>query len=156
MPLQPTDATAKRQLMTFWVAGALYGLPIDAVLEVLTRRPLTPVPLAAGPVVGLMNLRGNVVTAVDLARRLEVAPDPAAGEGPMNVVIRERDTVVSLVVDRIGEVIGVDEKDFQKPPETLRGSARDLIRGAYRLEDGLLLLLDAAKILDLEGESEPC
>lgn len=151
-----TSSAEKRQLMTFVVAGALYGLPIDKVLEVLTHRPLTPVPLAPRSVAGLMNLRGQVVTAIDLATRLEVGPRDDDGGRPMNVVMREGEIVASLLVDAIGEVVDVEETAFQKPPETLRGRARDLIRGAYRLEGGLLLLLDAAQILDLQGESEPC
>ncbi len=151
-----TAVPDRRQLMTFSVGDASYGLPIEQVLEVLSYRPLTPVPLAPRAVAGLMNLRGQVVPAIDLARRLEVAASAAGGRKPMNVVIRERESVVSLLVDEIGDVIDVEEAAFQHPPETLRGSARDLIRGAYRLEDGLLLLLDVGEILDLEGESASC
>ena len=153
---EKTAASDRKRLMTFSVGDACYGLPIEQVLEVLNHRPLTPVPLAPPSVAGLMNLRGQVVTAIDLARRLEVAASAAGDLKPMNVVIREGETVVSLLVDKIGDVIDVEETAFQQPPETLRGSARDLIRGAYRLEDGLLLLLDAREILDLEGESESC
>ncbi len=146
----------RRQLMTFSVGDASYGLPIEQVLEVLSDRPLTPVPLAPRSVAGLMNLRGQVVPAIDLARRLEVAGAQTGERKRMNVVIRHHESVVSLLVDEIGDVIDVEEAAFQQPPETLRGSARDLIHGAYRLEGGLLLLLDAKEILDLEGESASC
>ncbi len=151
-----TAVPDRRQLMTFSVGDASYGLPIEQVLEVLNDRPLTPVPLAPRSVAGLMNLRGQVVPAIDLARRLEVAAAATGGRKQMNVVIRHGESVVSLLVDEIGDVVDVEEADFQQPPETLRGSARDLIHGAYRLEDGLLLLLDAKEILDLEGESASC
>jgi purine-binding chemotaxis protein CheW len=151
-----TAVPDRRQLMTFSVGDASYGLPVEQVLEVLNDRPLTPVPLAPRSVAGLMNLRGQVVPAIDLARRLEVAAAATGGRKQMNVVIRHGESVVSLLVDEIGDVVDVEEAAFQQPPETLRGSARDLIHGAYRLEDGLLLLLDATEILDLEGESASC
>lgn len=150
-----SDGGSVRQLMTFTVGGDLYGIPIEEILEVLPDRPLTPVPLAPDTIAGLINLRGQIVTAVDLRQRLKL--DPMAGDDlPMNVVIQERDEMVSLLVDSIGDVVEVDGKAFEKPPGTLTGPVRDLIRGAYKLDDRLLLLLDSEEILNIQRESASC
>jgi purine-binding chemotaxis protein CheW len=108
---------------------------------------MTRVPLAPSVVRGLINLRGQIVTAIDLRRRLEL-PERADGELPVNVVVQTDDGAVSLLVDEIGEVLPVSEQAFELPPETLRGTARDLIRGAYKLEGRLLLILDVERAVD--------
>src|SRR5258708_3366473 len=107
---------------------------------------MTRVPLAPAEVRGLINLRGQIVPAVDLRRRLELPPmeQPA-----MNVVVRTEGGAVSFLVDEIGDVIEVDEADFERPPETLAGVALKLIRGAYKLEGRLLLELAATEAADL-------
>lgn len=137
-----------RQLCTFQLEEDLYGLPLDDVVEVLNHQPMTPVPLAPPAVAGLMNLRGEVVTAIDLRNRLGLnACDP--GRRPMNVVVRKGENVVSLLVDAIGDVVSVNDEDFEEPPDTLDGAAREMIRGAHKLEDRLLLELDTAIVADI-------
>jgi purine-binding chemotaxis protein CheW len=108
---------------------------------------MTRVPLAPPVVRGLINLRGQIVTALDLRRRLEL-PDRPEGQLPVNVVIRTDDGAVSLLVDEIGDVVTVSEESFERPPDTLRGPARDLILGAHKLSDRLLLALDLGRVLD--------
>jgi purine-binding chemotaxis protein CheW len=105
---------------------------------------MTKVPLAPGVVSGLMNLRGQIVTAVNLRRRLELESRPA-GELTMNVVVRSEDGAVSLLVDEIGDVVEVDESTFEPPPETLRGSVRDMILGVHKLNERLMHVLDVEK-----------
>src|SRR5262245_66079306 len=105
---------------------------------------MTRVPLAPPVVRGLINLRGQIVTAIDLRRRLELSDRPA-DQVPLNVVVHTDDGAVSLLVDEIGDVLEVSEKRFERPPETLKGPARELIRGAYKLS-GRLLLLRAAQL----------
>src|SRR5262245_33457779 len=111
---------------------------------------MTRVPLAPPVVRGLINLRGQIVTAIDLRRRLQLSERPAE-QPPMNVVIRTDNEAVSLLVDEIGDVREVDEETFERPPETLKGVARELIRGAYKLKDRLLLVLDTEKAVCLEA-----
>jgi purine-binding chemotaxis protein CheW len=135
------------QLATFSVDGYLFGVEVAAVQEVIRYQPMTRVPLAPAALVGLINLRGQVITAVDLRRRLGFG-DRAAGELPMDVIVRTRDGLVSLLVDRIGDVVDVAEEAFEEPPETLLGSARELIRGAYKLDGALLLLLDVQGVVE--------
>src|ERR1044071_5621780 len=111
---------------------------------------MTRVPLAPPVVRGLINLRGQIVTAIDLRKRLELSDRPA-DQQPVNVVVQTDDGAVSLLVDEIGDVLEVSEKTFERPPETLKGTARELIRGAYKLKDRLLLILDIERTVNLSG-----
>jgi len=135
-------------LTTFFVNGYLFGIEVATVQEVIRYQPMTRVPLAPPALSGLINLRGQIIAAVDLRRRLGF-PDRAAGELPMDVVVRTGDGMVSLLVDRIGDVVEVSEEAFEEPPDTLVGIARELIRGAYKLDDALLLSLDVQGAVEL-------
>lgn len=134
----------ERQYCTFYLNGDYFGIDVLAVQEVIRSQEMTRVPLAPPVVRGLINLRGQIVTALDLRRRLEM-PDRTGGEPPVNVVVRTDDGAVSLLVDEIGDVLNVPAAAFERPPETLRGATRDLIRGAYKLDGRLLLVLDAQR-----------
>src|SRR5262245_31827730 len=138
----------ERQYCTFLVAGHYFGLDVMKVQEVIRYQEMTRVPLAHPVVRGLINLRGQIVTAIDLRRRLEFADRPA-DQLPVNVVVQTDDGAVSLLVDEIGDVLEVSEKMFERPPETLKGTAQELIRGAYKLEDDLLLILDTERTVSL-------
>ena len=96
----------------------------------------------------LINLRGQIVTAIDLRRRLGMADRPT-DQTPMNVVVRTGDDAVSLLVDEIGDVIEVPADKFEKPPETLRGIARTLVEGAYKLENRLMLVLNTREAVEV-------
>ena len=136
------------QYCTFYVDGLFFGVEVLRVQEVIRFQEMTPVPLASNVVSGLINLRGQIVTAIDLRRRLALADrDPA--ELPMNVVIRTDDGAVSLLVDQIGDVLEVDADNYERPPETLSGVARQLVLGVYKLKDNLLLILDTDQTVDL-------
>jgi purine-binding chemotaxis protein CheW len=137
-----------RRLCTFYLDGMLFGIDVDAVQEVLRFQAMTPVPLAPRVVAGLINLRGQIVTALDLRRRLEL-PERPPEMLPANVVLRSSAVGASLLVDSVGEVVEVDDVAFEPPPETTRGVARELILGAYKLPERLLLLLDLKKTLEI-------
>lgn len=119
--------------------------------EVIRFQEMTRVPLSSPVVQGLINLRGQIVTAIDLRRRLDMKPRKE-GELPLNVVIRTEDGPVSLLVDDIGDVLEVETDRFERSPETLRGVARELIRGAYKLQDRLLLTLDTERVIEMKVE----
>ena len=140
---------AHDQFCTFYVRGMFLGLEVTCIQEVIRAQPLTVVPLTQPVIAGLMNLRGQIVTAIDLRHRLGLPPREP-DERPINVVVRTPDGAVSLLVDEIGDVIEVSDDEFERPPETLGDDARALIRGAYKLKDRLLLVLDAARTLDAE------
>jgi purine-binding chemotaxis protein CheW len=140
---RPTTLTmpATSQLATFWLDGDLFGVEVEHVQEVLRSQSITRVPLAPPAVAGLINLRGQVVTAIELRERLG-RPARPEGEEPVVIVVRLHGEAVSLLVDSIADVVDVDLRDFEAPPDTLDGAGRDLIRGAYKLSGQLLLALD--------------
>jgi purine-binding chemotaxis protein CheW len=142
-----TDTTARArsgQLATFRLDGDLYGVEVEHVQEVLRSQGLTRVPLAPRAVAGLINLRGQVVTAIELRERLGRPPRPE-GTDAVVIVVRLHGEAVSLLVDSIADVVDVDAADFEAPPDTLEGPGRELIRGAYKLQGQLLLALDVHK-----------
>jgi purine-binding chemotaxis protein CheW len=135
------------QLCTFRVAGLYMGVEVTEVSEVLRLQQMTPVPLSYDVVAGLVNLRGEIVTALDLRRRLGF--ERFAGGAGTSIVLRSAGETMTLLIDEIGDVVTVDDDDFEPPPETVGEGARDLIRGAYKLEGSLLLLLDIDRALAL-------
>jgi purine-binding chemotaxis protein CheW len=137
-----------RQFATFTVDTLLFGIEVTKVQEVIRYQDMTAVPLAARGAAGLINLRGEVVTAIDMRVRLGLPRRPE-GEMPMNVVVRVDDEPVSLLVDTIGDVAQVSADQFEEPPETMTGAGRALVLGAYKLEHGLLLALDVACAVDI-------
>lgn len=143
--------SALRQFCTFFVDGLFMGVPVERVQEVIRFQRMTRVPLAPPIVRGLINLRGQIVTAIDLRHRLDLAPSDTHGQ-PMNVVVRTDEGVVSLLVDEIGDVREVSTEMYEPSPETLLGEARQVIRGAYKLADGLLLELDVERAASVPSQ----
>jgi purine-binding chemotaxis protein CheW len=137
-----------KQLATFYAGDRYLGIEVTRVQEVIRYQEITHAPLARGEIRGLINLRGIIVVALDLRRRLGFEDD-TEGAPPMNLVVRTEDGLVSFLVDRIGDVLEVDEERFEEPPETVRGAARDLVRGAYKLDGALLLELDTDRALEV-------
>jgi purine-binding chemotaxis protein CheW len=146
--------SGKRQLCSFRLDGQLFGVPVELVQEVLRRQEITPVPLASRGLAGLVNLRGHVVTVIDLRARIGLPRRPAEGAG-VHVIVRSSDGPVGLLVDDIGDVIDLDEETFEVPPETLQGDAREFIGGAYKLKGRLLLALDLDRTLSSAAPSRP-
>ncbi len=137
-----------RQICTFHCERYLFGIDVLRVQEIIRQMRFTRVPLAPPVVVGLINLRGQLVTAIDLRQRMDLPPRPE-GQKTINVVVRCDDGAVALQVDEIGDVVDVDESLFEATPETVQGIARDLLAGVYKLKDTLLLILDTQKVCDV-------
>jgi purine-binding chemotaxis protein CheW len=137
-----------KQFCTFFVNGLFFGVEVLKVQEVIRYQEMTQVPLAPPTIQGLINLRGQIVTAIDLRRRLELEAR-ASQELPMNVVVRSDDGAISLLVDEIGDVVEIHDDIYERPPETLKGVARELIQGVYKLKERLLLILDTEKTVNL-------
>lgn len=140
---------ATTQYATFTLAEGLYGVEVERVQEVLRFQQSTPVPLAPPAIGGLINLRGQVVTAVDLRTVLGL-PTRDKQRDPMNVVVRVGGEAVSLLVDVIGGVVNVTDDSFEPPPDTLAGKQRHFIRGAYKLDGRLLMALDVDRAVDAD------
>jgi purine-binding chemotaxis protein CheW len=139
-----------QQFCTFFLKSQFFGVPVQKVQEVIRYQEMTRVPLVPQVIRGLINLRGQIVMAVDLRRRLGME-DRSESELPMNVVIRTDEGAVSFLVDEIGDVLEVDEDCLERPPETLQGRARELVRGVYKLDKRLMHVLDAEKACEAES-----
>ena len=137
-----------QQFCTFFLRDQFFGVPVEQVQEVIRYQEMTRVPLVPRVIRGLINLRGQIVVAIDLRRRLN-APERPEDQLPMNVVVRTPDGALSLLVDEIGDVLEVQEESFERPPETLQGVARDLVLGVHKLSNGLLLILDTEKAVNV-------
>ena len=144
---------APQQYTSCVIGDLLVGIKIEALQEVTAGAELTPVPLASSLVSGLLNLRGHVVTAVDLRRCLQLRERPS-GQRPVHVIMRTADGAVSLLVDRVGDVFQLDEADCEPPPSTLDGRLRDLITGAFKLDGRLLLVLDTDRALAFSSHQQ--
>ncbi|SRR5665213_6053 len=139
----------EQKFCTFFVDQYFFGVEISQVQEVIRYQEITAVPLAHPVLRGLINLRGQIVTAFDLRRRLGFLP-LEEGHLTMNVVIRTSDGALSLLVDEIGDVLDVPEDCFEDPPENLSGQTRAMIHHVCKLKDRLLLILDIEQLLKLE------
>jgi purine-binding chemotaxis protein CheW len=138
----------EQQLTTFTVGGLFFGIDVRQVQEVLRYQEMTLVPQSGSVIAGLINLRGEIVTAIDMRRRLGLK-DREDGVLPLNVVVRSDDGAISLLVDEIGDVIGVGRDSFEQPPDSIDKQQRELLDGVYKLDGRLLLALSTAKVLDL-------
>jgi purine-binding chemotaxis protein CheW len=153
MTTAPDKAAAEQaqtgsQYSTFFIGDLHFGVDVMRVQEVLRFQQMTRVPRAPDVIEGLINLRGQIVTAIDMRRRLGL---PSWGEArtPMNMVVRAEDGAVSLLVDGISDVVTLDAGMYERPPENLDPAVRDLILGVYKLKCNLLLILDVEKTVDL-------
>jgi purine-binding chemotaxis protein CheW len=133
---------------TFEVDSMLLGIPVDRIQEILRYQDVTRVPLVHPAVHGLINLRGQIITAIDLRVRLQL-PERADHSKLMSVVVQSVDGAVSLLVDRIGEVVDVHFSQYERAPQTLTGIAATLIPGTFKLPDRLLHVLDVGLAIDL-------
>ena len=135
-------------ICTFHVGQLYLGVDVLKVQEVLKAQQMTLVPLADRTVSGLMNLRGQIVTAFDLRRRLGLA-DRDDAKPAINVVVRTPDGPVSLQVDEIGDVLELDNEQCEPVPNTLQGLPSELIHGVYKLDRQLLMVLDTERTLGI-------
>jgi len=138
-----------RQYATFYVSSLFFGIDVLNVQEVLRYQEMTKVPLAPDVIEGLINLRGQIVTAVDLRRRLNVKAGET-GHAPMNIVVRSEEGAVSLMVDEISDVLEVDPASYEPPPDNLPPAQRELIEGVYKLDGRLLLILNTERVLEIQ------
>ncbi len=136
----------RQQFATFFLGDSYFGVEVERVQEILRNQEMTPVPLSSPVVRGLINLRGQIVTAIDLRRRLGLAAR-SEGQPLMNVVVRSSGGGVSLLVDDIGDVVEAEESTFERPPDTLDGDARKMIRGVHKLNERLMHVLDTEEVL---------
>ncbi len=138
----------ERKFCTFQLENEWFGVDVLQVQEVVGYAEVTPVPLAPSPIAGLMNLRGQILTVIDLRRCLGM-PERKPYPLPMNLILSPSEAPVSFQVDQVGDVLSVDESTFERLPEPVSGRARELISGVYKLDGRLLHSLDAGQVIRL-------
>lgn len=136
------------QLCTFHLGSLFLGVEVSRVQEVLRQQEMTRVPLAPPAVCGLINLRGQIVPAIELRECLQLEPR-AEGAPAMNVVVYTADGAVSLLVDEVGDVIELSSADFEAAPRTIPGRALEVIEGVYKLPNRLLLVVNVDRATSL-------
>lgn len=138
----------ENQYVSFWIGDQLLGVPVKAVQEVLNPQHIARAPRARPEIAGLLNLRGQIVTAVNLRRRLGL-PDLDSGAAPLNVVVRHGAESFSLLVDDVGDVIDTSKQQLESMPPTLSGVWRSVTTGVFRLEKRLFVIVNVSAIMNL-------
>jgi purine-binding chemotaxis protein CheW len=145
------DDTDLTEFVTFTVAGQMFGLPISRVQDVFKPSRITRVPLAGAQIAGVLNLRGRIVTAIDMRQRIE-AEQRENEASPMAIGIEAKGESFGLLVDAVGEVLSLQDVEREPNPINLGGNLAALSDGIYRLEGHLLVVLDVDRVLDLRAE----
>jgi purine-binding chemotaxis protein CheW len=144
-------ADEQQVLVTLTVADQLCGVPVLAVRDILGEQAITRIPLAPPEIAGSLNLRGRIVTAIDLRRRLHLPPAPA-NQPRQSVVAEQGGELYALLVDQVSEVLSLDATQFERNPPTLEKTWAAFSTGIYRLDGRLLVVLDVSKLLALAEE----
>ena len=143
---RPAFSSKQTQYTTFIVGGHLYGVPVMRVREVVRPLPLTSVPLAIPYVHGLLNLRGQVVTAIGIHRLFNIGcPDATA---LMNVICESGSTLISLQADEIGDVLEMDATQMEHPPANTLDAVRSFLAGVYKMPNQILSIIDVDHIFE--------
>jgi purine-binding chemotaxis protein CheW len=137
-----------RDYVTMTIADQLFGIPVLAVQDVLGPQRITRIPLSPPEVAGALNLRGRIVTAIDVRRRLGLPPRAADNPG-MSVVVDHKGELYSLIVDAVGEVMSLPSDAYERNPSTLDPRWREVSGGIYRLKGKLLVVLGVANLLEM-------
>jgi purine-binding chemotaxis protein CheW len=143
----PSDET--EEFVTFTIAGQLFGIPVLQIQDVLSSYQITPIPLAPPEITGSLNLRGRVVTAIDVRLRLGLSARPKDAES-MSIVAENEGELYSLMVDSVGEVLALSQSEYERNLPTLDAKFRAFADGIYRLDKQLLVVLDVNRLLDYE------
>ncbi|MCG8527326.1 MAG: chemotaxis protein CheW [Opitutales bacterium] len=140
------------QCCTFWVNGYLFGIDVLKVREIVEFQKSTPVPLSNEIIDGLINLRGEIVTSLDLRKRFPIGNRKETQE-PMSIVVITDESPISLIVDEVGDVIDTDFSRMENTPDTLQPQVKSLISGVYKLDRQLMLILDVGAAVNLEEKN---
>ena len=148
-----TAMEGSRDYVTMTIADQLFGIPVLAVQDVLGPQRITRIPLSPPEVAGALNLRGRIVTAIDVRRRLGLPPRAADNPG-MSVVVDHKGELYSLIVDAVGEVMSLPSDAYERNPSTLDPRWREVSGGIYRLQGKLLVVLEVAHLLEMRRAAE--
>ncbi len=146
---EPDLVGKQKQFVTIFIAGQMFGIPVLDIQDVLGPQKLTWVPLAPSEVAGILNLRGRIVTAIDVRKRLGLSPSDVRDS--MSIVVDHQNELYSLIVDSVGEVLNLADNSYERSPATLDALWQELSAGVYRLNEKLMVVLDVSKLLDFEN-----
>lgn len=141
------------QLLTFTLSDQLFGIPVEHVSDVLSAQEVTPMPLAPPAISGVMNLRGHIVTAIDVRHCLGQEPR-AEGQSSMSIVVSQENELFSLIIDTVGDVLQLSCDSFENVPATLDPAWRSVSAGIHKLQDNLLIILDVTQLLAMAGDTK--
>ena len=143
-----TASAAQQQFVTLRLGGQLFGISVLAVRDVMRHQPIAAIPLAQEVIAGSLNVRGRIVTAYDMRRRLGMPPMSEAQYGMM-VVVDFQQEHFALMVDEVGDVLSLSMSEFEKVPANIDASWRALAAGVFKLKEELLIILDVAHVITL-------
>lgn len=148
---QQQAINASKDYLTVTIAGQRFGIPVLQVQDVLREQKVTRIPLASKEIAGSLNLRGRIVTAIDVRKRLGLE-NKKDGVPSMSVVVEHKDELFSLIIDSVGDVLRFENKYHEANPGTLDPLWRDISTGIYQMEEELLVIMDVSRLLeDVEG-----
>lgn len=149
---EETETENYREFLTTFAAGQSFGIPILQIQDVIADQAVTKIPLAPKEILGSLNLRGRIVTAIDIRQSLGIAEDESDKKEKthrMGVVVEYHNELYSLVVDGVGDVLNLPDSQYESIPPTLNPLWRNVSDGIYRLKDNLLIILDVPKLLEI-------
>jgi purine-binding chemotaxis protein CheW len=146
-----TTSSAQQEFVTVRLGQQLFGISVLAVQDVMRHQPIAPIPLAPEFIAGSLNVRGRIVTAFDMRRRLMLPPYPNL-EKIMMVVVEVHHELFALMVDAVGDVLSLSMSNFEKVPSNMDGSWRSMAAGVFKLEKELLVILDVANVINFIGK----
>ena len=130
-------------VITFYINKFLFGIPAEKIVEITKNLEITPVPLSENYILGITNLRGRIITAIDLAKKINI---PTQKLPNLNIIVEYEDELVAFVVEKVGDVLQIPVSKLETPPEKIEGINKEYIEKVYQLEDKILLLLDIEKL----------
>lgn len=137
-----------KEYLTVFIGHQMFGIPVLKIQDVLQKQPVTRIPLSRPEILGSLNLRGRIVTAINMRKSLQLADDEGGEQHNMNIVIDDNGELYSIVVDKVGDVLMLSSEQFEKNPSTLEPALRAISEGIYRLDDELLVVLDVQAVLE--------
>jgi len=143
---------ATSEYITVMIGEQLFGISVPMVQDVFMPESVTPVPMAMPEVAGVLNMRGRIVTAIDMRRRLDLPPR-GDGKNGLAVGVEYRGESYGLVIDSVGEVLRVSDTTLERNPSNLDPRWRSISMGVQQLKDKLMVLIDVEKVLDFQGRS---
>lgn len=149
------DNAATSDYVTFTIADQLFGIPVLKVQDVLGDFKITQIPTAPKEIAGSLNLRGHIVTAIDIRRRLNLPDHDDPTHQSMSIVVDHEENLYSFIIDHVGDVMSLSQDDFDKNPPTLDPIWQKVSEGIFQLDDKLLIVIDIPEILKINNQKQP-